>query len=175
MSSGPHLTDTERDTIRRLHADGLSCTKVAAELGRSRSTISQAAKAMGLSWDNAQTKAATAAKQADNRSKRAALESRLLDEAAGLLDQLHRPHLVYSFGGRDNTYADHLLDEPDVGAKRALIQAAGTAIDKSLRIAAVDQATTGADAGRSMIGSLFAALSVTPVGDPETDGTPATE
>ena len=165
MSSGPHLTDPERATIRDMHAQGASCTKVATALGRSRSTVSRAAAAMGLRWDNAQTKAATEAAQADNRSKRAALESRLLDEAGLLLDQLHAPHLVYSFGGRDNTYAEHELDAPDVGAKKALIQAASTAIDRSLKIAAVDQASTGADAGRSMIGSLFAALSVTPVED----------
>lgn len=172
MSTAPHLTDAERAAIEQGHAAGKSCTAIATELGRSRAAVSRHARAMGLTWDTTRTEQATKVKLADNRAKRAALESRLLDEAGLLLDQLHRPHLVYSFGGRDNTYAEHELDEPDVSAKRSLVQAASTAIDRSLKIAAVDQASTGADAGRSMIGSLFAALSVTPVGgdEPTEDG-----
>lgn len=168
----PFTTD-ELDRLRQLHAEGKSVRAIANDLGRSFSTVSRHARHMGLKFDTERTQAATEKRSTENRLKRAELESRFLDEAAALLDQLHEPHLVYSFGGRDNTYAQETLPQPDVGAKRALIQAAGTAVDKAIKLADVDKTTTGADAGKSMIGSLFAALAVTPVADdPEPDPEP---
>lgn len=159
------LTDHECARIREAHAAGESLGTIAAELGRSKSTVSNYARRHGLTWGTDRTAAATEAKVASNRDKRAALESRFLDEAALLLDELHTPHLVYSFGGRDNTYAEHLLDSPDIGGKKALIQAAGTAVDKAVKLAEVDKAGSGAEAGKSMVGALFHAFRITPVED----------
>lgn len=173
MAAAPKpLTAAERDRIAALHAEGATCTAIARDLGRSKSTVAKAAKAAGLTFNAERTTPATENRVAANRAKRAALETRFLDEAGKLLDQLGQPHLVFSFGGRDNTYAEHLLDAPDVAAKRALMSAAGTAVDKALKLADADKAGNGAEAGKSMVGALFAALAVTPVED---DETPATE
>lgn len=162
------MSDDECARIRELHAAGQSLGQIAAELGRSKSTVSKFARQNQLTWGAERTAAATEAKVATNRDKRAALESRFLDEAALLLDQLHGQHLVFNFGGKDNTYEQHILPEPDVQSKRTLIQAAGTAVDKAVKLAEVDKAGAGAEAGKSMVGALFAALAVTPVEDQET-------
>lgn len=163
MAANTPLSAAERERIAQLHAEGASCNAIAKDLGRSPSTISKAAKAAGLSFDADRTAPATENRMASNRAKRALLETRLLDEAGLLLDALHKPHTVFSFGGRDNTYAEETLPEPDVAAKATLVRAAGTAVDKALKLADADRAGTGAEAGKSMVGALFAALAVTPV------------
>lgn len=38
-----------------------------------------------------------------------------------LVSELEGEYLVFNFGGRDNTYAEHLLAAPPVEAKRALM------------------------------------------------------
>jgi hypothetical protein len=168
---GP-LTTHELDQLRAGHTAGKSLTAIAAEMGRSKGTLAKHAKRMGLDWNRDATAKATEAKTQDNRSKRATLESRLLDEAGLLLDDLHKPHLAYNFGGKDNTYAEHQLPEPDIAGKRALITAAGQAIDRALKLAEVDRASTGAVAGKSLVGSLFLALQTA---GPGADESPAAQ
>lgn len=159
------LTDDERARIHTMHAAGQSLGHIATELGRSKSTVSKFARDHGLTWGTDRTAKATDAKVASNREKRATLETRFLDEAAKLLDQLHEPFVAFNFGGKDNTYAERELPEPDVKAKQTLIQAAGTAVDKAVKLAEVDKAGAGADAGKSMVGALFNAFRITPVED----------
>jgi len=169
MAPAAPLTTDEHARIRAMHAAGHSLGQIAAELGRSKSTVSKFAREQNLTWGNARTAAATEAKVATNRDKRAALETRFLDEAALLLDALHTPHTAFNFGGKDNTYEEHELPEPDVQSKRTLIQAAGTAVDKAVKLAEVDKAGAGAEAGKSMIGAMFAALRVTNLPDTPED------
>lgn len=77
------VTDAERERIRVLHARGLSCEQIAAGLGRAKGTISRQCKRLGLSFDRSQTKAATEAKVADAKSRRA-------DAVKVLMDDFHR-------------------------------------------------------------------------------------
>lgn len=170
MPAGKPLTDTEKARIRELHTEGLSLSAIALELGRSKSTVSNYCHRHGIRWDDTRTKAAAEAHALTNAEKRAELETRFLDEAASLLDQLHTPHLAYNFGGKDNTYEEHTLPEPDIKGKKDLVQAAGTAVDKAVKLADVDRTGKGADAGKSLIGSMFVALRTVPIGDdPEGD------
>jgi hypothetical protein len=69
----------------------MSLSAIATELGRSKGTLGKHAKRLELDWSRDRTAAATQAKTVDNRSKRAALEARFLDEAALFLDALHQP------------------------------------------------------------------------------------
>jgi hypothetical protein len=161
---GP-LTDAEKARISELYEAGKSCRAIATDTGRSPSTVAAYARKMGLTFNTERTANATAAKQASNREKRATLESRFLDEAAKLLDQLSEPVLAYNFGGKDNTYEEHQLPEPDIKGKKDLIQAAGTAVDKAIKLAEADKAGAGAEAGKSMVGALFHAFRITPVED----------
>jgi hypothetical protein len=152
------LTSQERQQITDLHAQGWSLSRIAAHLERSKSTVGKAAKAAGLQWTSTRTALATEAKVQSSREKRAALEGRFLDEAALLLDQLHKPHLVYNFGGKDNDYAERLHDEPDVSAKRSLIQAATTAVGQAIKLAEVDAGHSGQADARGILGAFAAGL-----------------
>lgn len=79
MSSAP-VSDAEREQIRVLHARGMSCGQIAAELGRVKSTITKQCKKLGLSFGREQTKAATEAKVADTKARRAEAVRLLMDD-----------------------------------------------------------------------------------------------
>lgn len=153
------ITDDERATILRLHGEGLSRNAIMREVGRSAGLVTNVVKGAGLTFERApEVAVATEAKRIDNAARRAALEDRFLTEANNMLDQLHKPVVVYNFGGKDNTYAEHELDRPDIGGQHTLMRAAGTAVDKAVRLAQVDAATAGAQDGRDLVGRLFGAL-----------------
>lgn len=116
--AGHPLTDAERHQIRALHADGLSCAKIAERLGRARSTISNACKQMGLPFDRAQTRVATEARKADAQARRAELADLALDDAHDM-----RLKALAAATGRD---------------ARDYAAAYGTFIDRHIRLSEVD-------------------------------------
>jgi hypothetical protein len=130
--SAPPVTDAERVRIRQLHALGLSCAQIAAEISRSKSAVSRQCAAMGLAFDRAQTKAATAAVVADSAALRAQTSRRFLVKANDLLDMMDEPHVAFNFGGKDNTYEEHEFEKPPVDALRSLMQSAAQAFDRHL-------------------------------------------
>lgn len=155
------LTPAERARILELHGQGLSRNAIAREVGRSPGTITTVVHDAGLGFERAPEVAhATVAKQLDNRAKRAMLEELLLDDALALREQLWRPALVYNFGGKDNTYEQHMLDRPDFAGQAAIMRTVGVAIDKAVRLADVDKATTGAGEAKGILGNLADALGV---------------
>lgn len=151
------ITDNDRADFLTLHGRGLSRNAIAAELGRSPSTVTKLARAAGVTFDRTATAAATAAKQADNRALRAELERGLLQDALRLRKALFAPALVYSFGGKENDYSEHHLDELDIKGKRELMQAVSLASTSALQLAKVDQ-DAGVDHARSVLGQLGDAL-----------------
>jgi hypothetical protein len=153
MAATP-LTDAERQQIRDLHAAGLGCAAIAREIGRDRSTISVHARAMGLTFDRAQTRAATQARVDDARDRRSKLALDLLADAERLRTQLWTPCIVHSFGGRNNSYNEHELPEPPFRDKRDIMNTAALALDKHMRLLDFDQ-RDGADEVASLLGTLF--------------------
>lgn len=153
--SAPPVTDAERARIRELHAQGLSCTRIAAEIGRSKSAVTRQCQAMGLEFDRAQTRTATAAKVADNASRRAEISRRFLEKSADLLDQMDQPHTAFNFGGKDNTYEEHEFSKPPADALRTLMQAAGQAFDKHL---AQDKHDSAGEEGGSAVDRWLSAM-----------------
>lgn len=138
MAARPPWTPAEDQQLADLHTQRLSLSVCATRMGRSRSTISKFSKRAGLTWDRSKTKAATQAKVADNKSMRSQIEAQALVEAQGFLADLHKPFLVFSFGGRDNTYEEHLLKRPPTGDIRNLMQSFNIAVNQSLKIAVHD-------------------------------------
>jgi hypothetical protein len=152
------LTDDERRKIRDLHAAGLSRNAIAKEIGRSGSTVSVAAKEMGLSFERGhEVEAATKAMVADAKTKRAELMNTLLDDAARLRAQIWEPHEYRAHGGRDFIEQRWTQEEPTSADKLKLMQAATIAVDRSLRLDLHDSDTQGLPAVdawlRDMIGS----------------------
>ncbi|WP_027945965.1 helix-turn-helix domain-containing protein [Amycolatopsis taiwanensis] len=158
MAAGP-LTDNELTRIRDLHAAGATRNDIAKQLGRSGSTISKAAGKLGLSFDRTAVKAATEAKVADARARRARLTLDLLSDAERLRAQLWQPHEYIDHGGKDFTEARWTQPEPSPADKLKLMQAAGTAASTSMRLDLHD-ADTGDDGAKSMLGALAAGLQV---------------
>lgn len=93
MSAEP-VGDAERERIRRLHARGLSCGQIAAELGRNKSTITRQCKALGLSFDREHTRHATEAKAADSKARRAEAVRVLMDDFHRLRERAWSPYTV---------------------------------------------------------------------------------
>jgi hypothetical protein len=88
------VDDAERDRIRELHGQGLSCNAIAAELGRSRSTISGQCRKLGLSFDRASTRQATEAKVADAKARRAEAVRLAMDDWHRLRERAWSPYRV---------------------------------------------------------------------------------
>lgn len=152
-------TPEDDETLRTLHAAGRTLGDVATTMGRSKATISRHAQLLGLGWDRTQVARATKARAADNRARRAELEAGLLADAARLRAQLFAPTVAFNFGGKDNTYEEHDLEEPTFADKLKILQGIGVAVDRALRIAQHDSGV-GTDDAKSLLGDLGRALGV---------------
>uniref|UniRef100_UPI003F83EEB2 hypothetical protein n=1 Tax=Actinosynnema sp. TaxID=1872144 RepID=UPI003F83EEB2 len=95
----------------------------------------------------------TQARAAEMAARRLDLADRFLEEAEELLDRLHGPYTVFSFGGKENIYSEHIVAMPPSSDVRNLMQSAALAFDKHL--AAVKHDThDGTDVGTSLVGQL---------------------
>jgi hypothetical protein len=128
--------------------------------------VSVLAAELGLTFDRTATEAATAARIADLAERRAILAEALQGDAERLTEQLWEPHKVFAFGGKDNTFNSRDLPEPPADAKRALTAAAGTLIDRSLKL--VPPTDTSAEtAARSLLGALADGINRIAAAEPE--------
>ncbi len=152
-------TQEEEQAVRRLHGEGMSLRGIAKELDRPLSTVQMSTARQGLTFDRSQTRAATVAKPADNRARRAALEALMLENAEHLARQVRQPHEYIEHGGKDFIEVRWEQDEPTPSDKLKLMQAAGIGVDRSLRIAEFD-ADNGAEAVKSMLGGIASALGI---------------
>lgn len=142
-----------REQFRELHALGYGRNRLARELGIPPVQVSRGAEAMGLTFDRSKVQAATEARLADLAERRSLLAEDLLEDAEKLRAQMWQPAVIFSFGGKDNTYAEEPVSEPPAGDKRALMATAGMAIDRSLKLVPAET-DSGSDDARSMLGKL---------------------
>ena len=158
----------ERERIIEAFATGKSCNTIAREFGRSSNTISRIARDVNHQFAQVNTIRAREINQRYGAEWRANMRQRLADEAHRLLDDMRKPSLVYSFGGRDNTYAEHTLDEPDTKSKHDLMRAATTAL-RAIRDLDATDSTTG---NLGQLGEWFAAIdrAASEYHDPATSG-----
>ena len=161
MAKSAGRPDPKRALLRKLHGQEKSVRAIADELGISRSTVSRWAKEEGLAFDRARTAQAVAAHSIDLAAGRQRLAEKMLHRAEQLLDSLDGKYLVYSFGGRDNTYSEHTLDKPPVEVIRNAVTTAGITFDKLTRIVERDPDVTGAESAvRALQAGLDAAAAV---------------
>lgn len=131
--------------IQKLAAGGVSLTAIARQLKVSMSTVHKYAPAG--SFDRSATAVAVKARQVDLAARRAVAATNLLGAAERLLEQMWEPSVVFAFGGKDNDYNEHHVDEPSFADKRTLMQAATTALAAHLKL--VDHDTeSGVDEAR---------------------------
>lgn len=115
------LGDEERRDIVEAAKRGDSCTQIAKRHGRAKSTVSKIADEAGVPFSRAQTAAATALKQEDNRARRAELAALLLDDAHRMRAQLWEPCQRWEMT-KDGDWMSVHLDEPTFQDKRAITQ-----------------------------------------------------
>lgn len=132
------ISDTVRQTILDLHSVGQSRNAIAKAAGVAPSTVSKVCHAEGLTFDRTQTRAAVAAKTMDVKAARAQLKEDLLADAQRLRKQLWEPAMLQNFGGKDNTFAERRIPQPQFVDKKNILTAVALAIDKSLKLEAVD-------------------------------------
>ena len=153
------LKDTHGARVRELADAGKGRNEIAAELGISVGSVTNIAAAIGVSFDRSMTAQAVAARSMDCKLLRTELGLKLLRKANQLIDDMDKPFLAFSFGGRDNTYNEHQLDGPPTGDIRNLMQAASTAISRHLDLDKHD-ADGGVETEKSLLAALGTALGV---------------
>lgn len=119
MARRETFQDGER--ARELFDQGLGCNAIARELGVGAATISRWARREGLDFSRDETAVAVRARVVDIAASRTELTKKILLVAHESLDNLDGPYLVYAFGGKDNEYAEHLLDTPPIEVTRTAV------------------------------------------------------
>lgn len=109
------------DEARELFDQGMGRNEIAKALGVGAATITRWAARAGVAFDRSQTELAVRARVIDIRESRTLLTQKALQVAHDKLDELDGPYLVYNFGGRDNTYEEHLLDNAPADVVRTIM------------------------------------------------------
>lgn len=162
--------DPKRAQLRKLHTQELSVRAIAERLCVSRSTVSRWAREEGLAFDRARTAQAVAAQSIDLVAGRQRLAEKMLQRTEEALDDLDKPYIVFSFGGRDNVYREHELTRPPVEVKRNVLTMAGITFDKLSRIVEKDPDVSGAQSVvQSLEAGILAAAAVLRQPEMETD------
>lgn len=157
--SGPPVTQVERDRVADLHARGYGRNAIARELGRPGSVITKICQELDLTFDRSATRVAVQARQTEAAAVRSELQLQLLEDAQRLRAQIWSPHTYIDHGGKDFQRVEWEQDEPTPVDKLKLMQAAGAAIDRSIRLGEVDRGGE-IDAARTMLGQLLEQLGV---------------
>lgn len=153
------ITEDTIESIRDLHAAGLSARKIAANLGISASTVSKYAKRLGLKFDRSKTVQASETKKIDLEAARLKLAERMIARANRTLDEIDGQVEVFNFGGKDNTFETAVLDKAPVDTVRSAMTTAAIAFDKASRIVE-RQAPNSQVAATNMLTALAAAFGI---------------
>lgn len=136
-----------------LHAKGLGRNEIAKLTGIGAASVTRIVQAEGGSFDRTKTEQAVKARKIDMASLRGQVAEKFLIRSDELLDEMDDPFLAYNFGGKDNTYEEHLLERAPVEARHAMIRAAATAMRTHTDLVKFDS-----DQGQSRVESLLDAL-----------------
>lgn len=152
------ITSSDRDQVRRLHAEGKSRNEIARTIGRSSSTVSKIAAELGLPFTGgARTAAATAARQEDLAALRRDLTARLYRRAAANLDRVEADLYVRVELLPTGDTVEVISDHPPAQDERHHSQAIGGYLTSAARLAEIDAGTSGHKV-RSMLTDLAKGL-----------------
>lgn len=157
MAAARPWTDADTARLRELHGQGKSLHQIAAEMDRSKSTISRHADRASLTWDRTSTATATQALVADNRARRAALVHRAYTRAEHVLDRLEAATFTTLVPCGPGQQEAQSLDFVPPQEERSLAQAVSTYLASAARLEAIDS-DAGTDAAKAMLTDLFAAI-----------------
>ena len=151
------IPETTRQLVKDLHAKGHSRNAIAKEAGVSAGTVTNICRAAGLDFDRTATRAAVAARVIDLKDRRQQIMADLMGDAEKLRKQLWEPARLVNFGGKDNTLNETTLNEPLFVDKKNIMSAVGIALDRVVKLEAIDATTTGpTTAAESVVDKLMA-------------------
>ncbi len=142
-----------RAKVLDLHSKGLGRNEIAKLTGIGAASVTRIVQADGGSFDRSKTEQAVKARQVDMASLRGQVAQKLLTRANELLDEMDDPFLAFNFGGKDNTYEEHLLERAPVEARHTMIRAAATAMRTHTDLVKFDS-----DQGQARAESLLDAI-----------------
>lgn len=166
MAAPRPWTKDDDEQLTALHAEGKSLHSIAGQMGRAKRTISEHARALGLTWDRSRTMAATNARVADAKSRRAELAALLLDDAHRLREQLWAETRYIDHGGKEFTRVEWTTTEPVFADKLKIMQSVGIGVEKHLRLVAYDSGST--EQVRSLLEGFAQQLGLARDDDPPT-------
>jgi hypothetical protein len=137
--------------------------RVAARQNVSNGIVAKIAQECGINVctrSRERTEIATRAKVVDNAARRTEIAAKLLGVAGEAIDDMSQQALVYSFGGRDNTYAERMLSRPDFRGRRDLAQVAKIALDAHKMLDQYDSDAAQAAAVDAWLKSMIGAPDV---------------
>jgi len=140
MSQGIRLSDDERQRIIDLLPSGRSRNAIAKETGFSHDTVGRIARSVGHRFGQQNLAHAREVAAAYGAEWRADFAKRLSAKCDDLLKDMDSECLVYSFGGRDNVYAEETLARPPHADRLKLMQAIRMAAQTILEIDRHDSA-----------------------------------
>ena len=148
-------TDTETETLIRLHGEGLSLNAIARRMERGNATITRKAKAAGLSFDRAPVKAANEARTVDARARKLGILEAQLAITEKLQAQALAPHWQAIMRGEGGAEYVQPLDHVPARDAKDMMSALNSS---STIIARLDDNASDHDDAKSVIGDLVQGL-----------------
>ncbi|WP_457948292.1 hypothetical protein ACTAQI_20280 [Pseudarthrobacter sp. alpha12b] len=140
----PKRTQADRDTVLKLHAQGTTRNDIARETGYSTAWVSKVVQEAGKSFARGeQVKAATEAKQADNKARRANIIGRLYKQAEDILTRLEASSFATLVPTGPGMQTPRDLDFIPPGDHRNLATSIAVFLDKALLLEKTDTDTSG--------------------------------
>ena len=124
----------QKAEIRRLYEEGKGRNQIALELNIGTRQVSEACEEMGLKFSTVMTEKATRAREASSAEKRSLLMQKELEHAQKLQSQMFAPTTMGQFGGRDNTWNEVTIPEPNFADKLRIQQAINGNVNNILRL-----------------------------------------
>jgi len=153
------IPDHVRANIIEAARNGRGCSQIARDTGIAPSTVSRICKAAGVTFDRAQTAAATQAHTIDAKARRAELALLLIEDAHRLRTQLWTQHEYrQAVGGMNPEVLRWTETEPNPTDKLKLMQAVNTAAARHEALWKLDNADPATAAAQSMVEGLAKAL-----------------
>lgn len=129
----PPLAEATRERIRELARGGMSRNAVARDVGVSARTVSRicAESVPPITFDRAQTAAATQARVIDLRAERARIAERALSKANDLLNLTEAPHELTHWD-KDGVLHRATIEQPTAADVQRYLIGFGVVLDKHL-------------------------------------------
>lgn len=156
---GARITSEIRSQVLAGLEAGKRNGQIARELGISTSSVGNIARENGFPRAEQIGKVTLDVLRANQQVQRARISQQFLDASERLIGESQQENVkVWSFGGKDNTYNEHVVNRRPPFDQKTLLTAAAICLDKHLVIARHDNPDDGASKAASLLTSVLEQL-----------------